>query len=166
MKSVKAEYELQLDDLQAFVDFETPRHSKLPLYGSLLAYGSVLAYAFTVLPINSALMLLLPAFIWAMTLIRSIRARAPGRARIRSIFCGVCELKIERDYLAEIRSSGELRRNWSVIDRIVKTKTHVFIYASGLLAFVLPRRAFLDDFEFNRFLRALEDRSNVIATTA
>ncbi len=83
LQSMKAEYELQLDDLQAFVDFATPRSSKLPLYGSLLAYLCVLAYAFAVLPITSALMLLIPAFMLAMTWNRAMKARAPGRAKIK-----------------------------------------------------------------------------------
>ena len=165
---MNANYELRLDDLKALLDLEKTRFKspKVLLFGSLLLYGAVLAYAFTKLPRNSALMLLLPVFVYVVTLTRAIRVTAPGRAKVKHNFCGMCELRIELDGLTEIRSSGELKRNWSAIDRIVKTKTHLFIYATGMIAFVLPRRAFGDDVEFNRFVKAVQDRSTLIATDA
>ncbi len=163
-----ANYELQLDDLHALMDLEKRRRktSRLPLILAALLYAGVLIYAFAKLPLNSAILLLLPALVFAVTLVRAIRMTAPGRAMIKNHFCGTCQLKIEHDGVTEIRPTWELKRNWSAIDRLVKTNTHLFVYAAGLIAYVVPRRAFFDDADFDRFVKAIQDRSNVTVTTA
>ncbi|MCC6507458.1 MAG: YcxB family protein [Pirellulaceae bacterium] len=120
-----------------------------------------MAYFATRLPLNTALLFVIPLLVFVVTLIRGLRMTAPGRAKIKNNFCGTCQLKIELDGLAEVRSSGELKRNWSAIDRIVTTPTHLFIYATGLIAFIVPRRAFFDEADFKRFVKAIEDRAPV-----
>jgi len=46
----------------------------------------------------------------------------------------------------------EVRTRWEVVEKIVRTDHHVFIYVSALSAHILPRRAFLTDGEFLKFV--------------
>ena len=165
---MQANYELRADDLQALVDLLKPGgiSPKTKLIAMAAIYVALVGYAFNKLPLNVALTALLPGVLFTITMVRAIRMMAPSRELAKNNFCGECDLKIEFDGLTERRASGELKRHWSAIDRLVKTNTHLFIYATGLIAFVLPKRAFTNDAEFNRFVKAIEDRSSVKVISA
>jgi hypothetical protein len=76
-------------------------------------------------------------------------------------FYGQCELEVGTDALTEIRPSGSTVRNWSSVERLVTTPSHLFIYTGGIEAYVVPRRAFRGDSEFSEFVDAIAGRSGV-----
>jgi len=66
-------------------------------------------------------------------------------------FYGPCQIQADDDGITETRGSGASTRTWASVERIATTSTHLFVYTSGIEAFVIPRRAFAVDVEFLRF---------------
>jgi len=58
---------------------------------------------------------------------------------------------------------SEARHNISMVQRIIITKDHAFVYVSPIQAFIIPRRAFVPPETFDAFIRTLEDYSGVRA---
>lgn len=77
-------------------------------------------------------------------------------------FYGQCELETTDDSIIETRLSGTTIRNWNSVERIVVTPSHLFVYTSGIEAFVVPRYAFATEVEFENFLETITQRSGVV----
>tara|TARA_A100001391_G_C5052112_1_gene273753 strand:+ start:630 stop:1181 length:552 start_codon:yes stop_codon:yes gene_type:complete len=73
-------------------------------------------------------------------------------------FYGPCELELGSDSLTETRRSGTTTRSWDAVERVEYTASHLFIYTSGIEAYVVPRRAFSHESEFMVFLNAITAR--------
>lgn len=80
-------------------------------------------------------------------------------------FNGECELLAGVDALTETRPSGSTIRNWASVERIVATPSHLFVYTSGIEAYVVPRRAFSTESEFNTFTDVVAQRSGIEVQT-
>lgn len=76
-------------------------------------------------------------------------------------FYGECELEVGDDALTETRPSGSTIRNWTSVERVVTTPSHLFVYTSGIEAYVVPRRAFANESDFTAFVDAIGKRSGV-----
>lgn len=76
-------------------------------------------------------------------------------------FYGPCELEAGPEVLIETRPSGSTTRNWSSVERVVMTPSHLFAYTSGTEAYVVPRRAFREEAEFRALADTIADRSGV-----
>ncbi len=63
------------------------------------------------------------------------------------------------------RPSGSTIRSWSSVARVVATPSHLFVYTSGIEAYVIPRRAFPTASEFNAFVDVIRERSGVEVQT-
>ncbi len=75
-------------------------------------------------------------------------------------YYGRCEMTLDTDGIRESKASGECTRKWSAVDKVVFTNNHVFVYLSGVEAFVIPRRA-LDDDAFCDFVTYIAQHSGV-----
>jgi hypothetical protein len=74
---------------------------------------------------------------------------------------GHCELEVGVAGLTETRSSGSTSRNWSCVERIVSTPSHLFVYTSSIEAYIIPRRAFSTDSDFQAFIDIIAKHSGV-----
>jgi hypothetical protein len=70
------------------------------------------------------------------------------------------------DGLTETRPSGSTVRNWSSVERIAMTRDHLFVYTSGVEAYVVPRRAFSAESEFEDLANTIAEYSAVSVTTS
>lgn len=176
---MKATYELTRDDLAAFIEYH---HRSSP--ASRRQRRGCLAVAFCALmvlpagillttddPLLATAMdiwpLLLGPILFAITAIPYTRWRTRQMSnRLLSEgqnkeFYGQCELEVGDGALTETRPSGSTIRNWTSVERVVTTPSHLFVYTSGIEAYVVPRRAFPNETEFIAFVAAIRERSGV-----
>ncbi|MCA9188305.1 MAG: YcxB family protein [Pirellulaceae bacterium] len=176
---MKATYELTRDDLVAFIEFHqrTSPAARRQKIGCLV----VAFCALMVLPAGILLTtdkpvletatdicpLLLGPILFGIFAIPYIRWRTRQMSnRLLSEgqnkeFYGKCELEAGDAALTETRPSGSTTRNWTSVERIVIMPSHLFVYTSGIEAYVVPRRAFSTESEFNAFVDVLTERSAV-----
>ena len=174
---MKATYELFPDDLAAFSEFHQ-RTSPVARNQRLGCFGIALV-ATLVLPLGIVLTTDKPRIqtamdIWPLFLgpvLFALFAMPYARWRTRQVsrrllsegtnagFYGECELAIGADGLTESRPSGSTTRKWSSVERIASTSHYLFVYTSGIEAFVVPRRAFQTEPEFNEFANAIASQS-------
>ncbi|MEX1231431.1 MAG: YcxB family protein [Planctomycetaceae bacterium] len=172
-------YELLPDDFAAFIEFHqqsspVARRQRLGCFAIGLA-------ALLVLPVGILLMtdkprleaainiwpLLLGPILFAVFIVPYVRWRTRQMSRrlltegTNAGFYGACDLAIDSEGLTESRPSGSTSRKWTSVERIVTTPQHLFVYTSGIEAFVVPRRAFGTDSEFNAFADAIADKCGV-----
>ena len=176
---MKATYELTRDDLAALIEFHqrtspAARQQKMGCFvvafcalmilptGILLTTDKpVLETAIDIWP------LLLGPVLFCLSAIPYIRWRTRQMSnRLLSEgqnkeFYGKCELEAGDDSLTETRPSGSTIRNWTSVERIVTTPLHLFVYTSGIEAYVVPRRAFSTESEFNTFVEVITERSGL-----
>ena len=178
----KASYELFPDDLVALVEFHqrtspAARRQQMGCFG--IAFVALLLFQVGVLLTTDKPRLQTAIDIWPLFLGPLLFAlfalfvgphlRWPTRQLSRRLvsegrntgFYGQCELAIDTDGLTESRPSGSTIRNWSSVERIATTPTHMFVYTSGVEAFVVPRRAFATEAEFRDFAEAIARNSGV-----
>lgn len=181
---MKASYELTADDLAAFVEFH--QQASPAARNQRLGCFIVALIALLVLPVGIVLttdeprlqtaidiwpLLLGPIFfaLFAFPYIRW-RTRQLSRRLLRegqnSGFYGKCELIVADDGLTELRPAGSTMRKWSSVERVVTTARHLFVYTSGIEAFVVPRHAFDTQDDFDAFVHAIAERSGVTVDRA
>ena len=76
-------------------------------------------------------------------------------------FYGQCTLSLDDNGLTETKESGDSIRKWAAVERFVATQDHLFVYTSGIEAFVIPTRAFQTSQECLEFQRGISERSGV-----
>jgi hypothetical protein len=59
-------------------------------------------------------------------------------------------MKIDQHGLIERTSVGESSSTWSGVERIARNNDYIFIYSSALGAYIVPRRAFASQTEFDK----------------
>jgi Ca2+/Na+ antiporter len=69
-------------------------------------------------------------------------------------------LTLEEAGISETSNSGVSMANWSSIERVEETKTHILIYLNAVSAAIVPLRAFADTDEKNEFLKTLKSYWN------
>jgi hypothetical protein len=176
---MNASYELTRDDLAAFIEFHqrtspAARRQKLGCFVIALAAMSVLPVGIIATADEPRLETAID--IWPLILgpgLFAILALSYIRWRTRQMsqrllsegeshgFYGDCELTLDSDGLTETRPSGSTTRKWSSVERISMARDHLFVYTSGIEAYVIPRRAFLAESEFNELAIAITDHSGV-----
>ena len=176
---MKAAYELTRDDLAALIEFHqrtspAARRQKvgclvvafcalmiLPVGILLTTDEPVLETAMDIWPLLAGPIL---SAVFAIPYIRwrtrqmSNRLLSEGRNKE---FYGECELEAGDDALTETRPSGSTIRNWTSVERVVTTPSHLFVYTSGIEAYVVPRHAFQAESQFKVFVDRISERSGV-----
>ncbi|AFM24024.1 YcxB family protein [Desulfomonile tiedjei] len=72
---------------------------------------------------------------------------------------------LEADSVVETTESGQSKTKWNAVEKIVKNEDCIFIYNSSVTAYVVPRRAFESEDEFNRFFETAGKFKAQSATT-
>ena len=174
---MKIDYELTSDDLAAFVQSHrrtSPAARRqeigclalafcalmiLPVGALLTTDKPVLETAFGIWPLLLGPILFvifaIPYVPWRM---RQMPNRLLSEGQNKDYY-GKCELEAGDDAITETRPSGSTICNWTSVERIVTTPSHLFVYTSGIEAYVVPRRAFSTDSEFNTFVDVVKERS-------
>ena len=176
---MKATYDLTRDDLAAFIEYH--QRSSPGARRQKIGCLAVVMCAMTVLPVwilcttDQALFetaadiwpLFLGPVLFALFAVPYIRWRTRQMSnRLLSEgqnkeFYGRCELEAGADALTETRPSGSTTRNWTSVERVVVTPLHLFVYTSGIEAYVVPRRDFLAKSEFDALVDMITERSGV-----
>jgi hypothetical protein len=177
---MKVAFELTRDDLATFIDYHqrsSPVARKQKSGCLLVAIAAMLILPAGILlttekPILESAMdiwpLLLGPLLFAIIAVPYLRWRARTMSnRLLSEgqnkeFYGRCELELGADALTETRPSGSTIRNWTSVERIVVTPSHLFIYTSGIEAYVVPRSAFSTESEFKAFADSIAERTGVV----
>ena len=178
---MKISYDLFPDDLAAFIEVHQ-RTSPAARKQRLGCLGTTLV-ALLILPLGMLLttdkprlqtaidiwpLFLAPIFLagFALPYVRwrtkQLSRRLLSEGKNAGIY-GECELAIDADGLTESRPSGYTVRKWSSVEQISMTPQHLFVYTSGIEAFVVPRRAFETESEFNDVAQAIAQHSGVTA---
>jgi hypothetical protein len=176
---MKATYELMRDDLAAFIEFHqrtSPAARRQKIGCLIVAFCALMILPAAILLTTDKPVLETASDIWPLLLgpilfgifsipyirwrTRQMSNRLLSEGQNRE-FHGECELEASDDVLTETRPSGSTTRNWTSVERIVTTPSHLFVYTSGIEAYVVPRRAFSTDSEFNAFVDAVRERSDV-----
>ena len=154
-------YELTEADFGALIDRvrTSPKAFRLIPYFSLLMMCVVAVIGVMKLPNDTWPIVLAPLMLSAFVSVRAMRRGSKMNQRIASHLYGVRELSISDTGLTETRESGTTTLNWTSIDRIVRTKTHLFLYSAGLCQLFVPQRAFGSSIECDRFVAELVNRS-------
>ena len=181
---MKVNYELTREDLAAFVAYhqEASPAVRRQRFGALLiAFGALMILPVAILLSRDGPLLETALAIWPLLLgptLFAIFAPAYIRWRTRQItgrmlsegqnkeYYGECELEAGDEGLTETRPSGSTTRNWASVERVVTTASHLFLYTSGIEAFVVPRRAFSTESQFQAFLDRIEERRGQSASGA
>ena len=176
---MKATYELTRDDLAAFIEFHqrtSPAARRQKIGCLVVAFCALMILPAGILLTTDKPVLETAIDIWPLLLgpiLFGIFAIPYIRWRTRQMsnrllsegqnkeFYGKCELEAGDDALTETRPSGSTIRNWTSVERIVTTPSHLFVYTSGIEAYVVPRRAFSAESEFNTFVDLVTERSGV-----
>lgn len=176
---MKASYDLTREDLAAFIEFHqraSPAARKQKIGCLVFGFAAMMVLPIGILVTSDKPRLETAMNIWPLILgpiLFAILAIPYIRFRTRQMsnrllsegqdngFYGACELHVGADELTETRPSGLTTRKWSSVERIVTTPKHLFVYTSGIEAYVVPRRAFSTETDFNALVDAIAKQSAV-----
>ena len=176
---MKAKYELTRDDLVAFIEYHqrsspAVRRQRIGCFAG--AFCALMALPAAILITSDKPLVETAVDIWPLLagpILFAIVAAPYIRWRTRQMskrllseggnngFYGRCELEAGPDALTETRPSGSTIRNWTSVERIVVAPSHLFVYTSAIEAYVVPRRAFSTELEFNAFVNNIAERAGV-----
>ena len=178
---MKASYELTPDDLVAFTLFH---HSHSPAArrqrnGCLLGVVLVMLLlpALVLLTTEKPLLeaarniwpLLLGPILFLGFVIPYIKWRTANlsqrllREGRNAGFYGECSIALDADGIRETKETGDTIRKWTAVEKFIVTESYLFVYTSGIEAFVVPLRAFATSDESAAFQQYITSRSGVDA---
>lgn len=70
-------------------------------------------------------------------------------------------LILAEEYFVEETNFNRTEHKWHGVQKLVRTRRHIFIFLAQYLAHAVPRRAFANDAEWNAFYQFCEERSPV-----
>jgi len=76
-------------------------------------------------------------------------------------YFGESRVHLDEEGIRDCKDSGETFRKWSSVEKIAVTPNYVFIYTSGVEAFIIPTRCFGDSQERENFVGFASDHSDV-----
>jgi hypothetical protein len=173
--AMEIEFEITLDDLVAFNVYHN-RHSKPGKRNRLILSGfltlAALASMSSILlpdpdsPIvwnaSSITLSLLPilfmAALFGLALSPGVRRWQTKRALKRLLsegkskrLVGARRLTLTSTGVTHRTAVTEAETKWSAVEKLVETDQHLFIYTSPVEAFIVPRRAFVDEAQYQEF---------------
>jgi len=176
---MQATYTVSRDDLAQLIDFQirTSPTAKTQRFKVLLI-GTVATLALPLLVLSQSEkpllraavdiwpLLIAPVFFAAFFLpylrwkMRRTATRFLDEGQNIGLY-GECQLDVGVDSLTETRPSGVTVRNWDSIERVVSTPDHLFVFTSGLEAFVVPRRDIPSAPDFDALAADIAKRAGV-----
>jgi hypothetical protein len=176
---MKVSYELTTDDMAALVQLHNARSPTVrrQRYGCLLIgfFAMLSLPALIFLSSEKPLLqtatdiwpLLLGPLLFLMFAIPYLNWRTGNLAKRmyregrNSGYYGECSIVLEPNGIRESTASGDTVRKWASVEKIVVSRQHLFVYTAGVEAFVVPRRAFATEADFNTFVQQVADKSHV-----
>ncbi len=166
---MEVSYELTPDDLYAFqwrAAFESPlgRRTRRTVYlGWTLAVllfavvPAIGADGFVVSRISFTFILVALSIVflgqWFLerrlmrrAILRMLQDEKPGRGQL-----GAHRIVVSEDGVIESTAVGESRTSWAGVDRVEQNPDYIFIYTAPTAAHLIPKRAFKDTQEAERF---------------
>ena len=70
-------------------------------------------------------------------------------------FLGPWSIELLEDGFVTINTFSESKTKWEGIEKIIECEEHIFIYVGTAYAFIIPKRAFLDNKGIDEFLTML-----------
>jgi hypothetical protein len=177
---MKIETEITLEDLLAFNRYhiENSRFVKrrrdfmkylacgVSLYIILIALldilGGKIASAVTTIVIFTPFLLLTIFFSKYSQYITDIYVKGMYKEGKNKNLFGHREITISDDAIVEESDSGTHATKWQSVEKVIKTEKHIFVYASSVSAYVIPRRIFMNDTDYNELYDLILSKKNVI----
>ncbi len=157
---MKIKLEVTLDDLVAFNDFHL-EHSAITNHNKILRYVLTTFLIINALIaivrgqiITTIVFILLAAFViffWKKVfkyfVSRQVKAmykegRNQGTIGFHTLTIGDNEIVQEND-------SGSYMTKWNYVEKILKTERFILVYNSAVSAYIIPRRSFADNINYN-----------------
>jgi hypothetical protein len=69
---------------------------------------------------------------------------------------GMHTLTIGPEDIAAVSDNVDARLNWGGVEKLESDKEHFYIYLSAVSALIIPKRAFADENEFQKFIAAVQ----------
>lgn len=88
---------------------------------------------------------------WYRLKVRGLVARMVSEGANRGLF-GTHRVTLAPEGLSEVSGQGTTMTPWPVVERIVVSPDHAFIYINALAAVIVPRRAFANEADFDAFV--------------
>ncbi|MDB5335264.1 MAG: hypothetical protein JWN70_883 [Planctomycetaceae bacterium] len=76
-------------------------------------------------------------------------------------FLGLCTMVLDDQGIRVSKPSGEGIKYWPAVEQILVSDAYLFLFTSSFDGYVVPRRAFQSDTEFNAFLENILVKSHV-----
>ncbi len=164
--SVEVEYELNVEDEVAFRLYNYTYSRKLLRYMYLTACLSEILVA-TVLVVASGrphfAFVFALSVLAALTLVYYLVSTSIFRKRLRwtvirdngerpSKLLGRQRLSVNAESVSEITPAGKSITRWNTVERVASTDQYIFIKVRGSVPYIVPRRAFASEEEFNQFI--------------
>lgn len=119
--------------------------------------GTPLQTFLALLPLFIAVPIYLVWYPWAYR--RNLRRTVAGmvsEGRNRRLF-GRHRVTISPRGIAECGEFGESTTAWQAVERVVSAGEYAYVYLNAVAAIVVPRRAFADPEEFDKFVRTAQE---------
>jgi len=73
------------------------------------------------------------------------------------IFIGQRILTISPNGIIVKSDNGESKINWNLVNKIVESNDHLYIYVSSVSAYIIPKKIFKDEIDQNNFMKTLKE---------
>ncbi len=176
---MKIETEITLEDLVAFNRYHTENSRFVKRRRDFIKY---LVYGVALFIIGSALLDILRgeilfaviSIVWAFFLITitgskfrqyliDIYAKGLYKEGKNKGLIGHREITIRDDAIVEESDSGTHTTKWQSVEKIIKTEKYIFVYASSVSAYLIPRRIFLNDTAYNELYNLILSKKDILA---
>ncbi|MCL4677649.1 MAG: YcxB family protein [Alphaproteobacteria bacterium] len=166
--AIEVEFELTVDDLVAFNRTVANDNKSLPIglsfaqfRGPIIVAFLLIAMCFVAPPRGVIFVQFLSGFLTCGLFIACMVFVLRGRS-LRLCFKKMLvsenyskrKVIINSAFAKEITRYSEYQIHWQGIERVQKAADFVFLYVTGMNAFIIPKRAFADEAAFERFYQA------------
>jgi YcxB-like protein len=175
---MKVETEITLEDLVAFNRYhiENSRFVKRRWdfvkylgYGvALFSVGSALLHILQG-KILSAVISIIIAFLLVTIVgsklrqyITDIYAKGMYKEGKNKGLIGHREITICDDAIVEESNSGTHATKWQSVEKVIKTEKYIFVYASSVSAYLIPRRIFVNDTAYDELYNLILSKKDII----
>ncbi len=168
-KEIKVEYELNAEDVAAYIIYNYEHSTQLKLsrkflriillfvlgveiLGVMLLVVILKEYSFSIALGVLAVMTLIWYFCYPSIIQRSLKRGIPGiYGQSQNMLTGKHILLINPDLLVDKTDMGESTTRWSAVEYLTPTNQYLFVSVRGSGPHIIPKRAFADEALFKQF---------------
>lgn len=176
---MKIETEITLEDLVAFNRYHTENSRFVKQRLDFIKY---FGYGVALFMIGSALLAILQGKILAAVIsiviafllitisgskfvqyLNDINAKGMYKEGKNKGLIGHREITIHDDAIVEESDSGTHATKWQSVEKIIKTEKYIFVYASSVSAYLIPRRIFVNDTAYNDLYNLILSKKDIVS---